>query len=159
MARSQIAAEDKFTDVFARYGHEIDQEFIKNNIPQSARNPDSYRMVAEMVQGRHWRDMAHEEAARLAAIGGTGTVRSTVGSGDFANESLGDALDEAWDAGDQFFSAMKGQGLSKSDVREAARKQGLPIDKWVKMVSGSNVFVAPDGKHVRMSRQMGDDNA
>jgi hypothetical protein len=103
--------------------------------------------------------MAHEEAARLAAIGGAGTVRSVVGPGGFSDETVGDALDEAWDSDAQFFSAMKGQGLNKSDVREAARKQGLPIDKWVKMVSGSNVFVAPDGKHVRMSRQMGDDNA
>lgn len=160
LARSQVATDPNFAQVFSRYGHEIDQEFVRNNIPVTNRTPDSYRMVAEMVQGRHWKEFAREEAVKLASEGvGQGTARSSVGPGNFEGSSGGDALDEAWEDDVSFFSAMRAQGLNKSDVREAARKQGLPIDKWVKMVSGSNVFIAPDGKHVQMRRQIGGENA
>lgn len=160
IARSQIANDPKFSDVFKRYGHEIDQEFIRNGIATAARTPEAYRMVAEMVQGRHWRELAHEEAARLAAGQAPGTVRSSPDGQTFASTPQGDALDQIWDTDAEYFKNARLQGLTKSDVREAAQRQGLPIDKWVKMVTSADVFVAPDGKHVQMRRVMtGEKNA
>lgn len=160
IARSQVANDPKFNDVFKKYGHEIDQEFVRNGIPVANRTPDAYRMVAEMVQGRHWRELAREEAARLAVSGAPATVRSQPGNpGQFDTSPQGDALDQVWDSDHEFFKNARLQGLHKSDVREAARRQGLPIDKWVKMVTSADVFVAPDGKSMQMRRTMGDNNA
>ena len=162
MARAQISNDNKYSEVFDRYGHEIDQEFIKNNIPQTARTPDSYRMVAEMVQGRHWRELARDEASRLAAAGvGAGTARTTLDGVPLIDTGpQGDVLDQMWESDNDFFRSLRAQKLSKSDVREAAQRQGLPIDKWVKIVSGDDVFVAPDGKHVQIRHtHTGESNA
>jgi hypothetical protein len=154
MARSQIAADPEYATTFSRFGHEIDQEFVRNRVPVQNRTPEAYKMVADMVRGRHWKELAREEAQRLAATHAPGTARSSPDSGFSPETPQGDALDQAWDSDHPYFKAVRTQGLNKRDIREAAQRQGLAIDKFVNLVQGSNTIIAPDGKHVQMRREV-----
>lgn len=150
LARNQLASDPEYTDIFAKYGHEIDTEMHSNNIPAQARTPQAYKLVADMVRGRHYKELARAEAERIYASGGPGTVRVGSSPGGIGSDPSGDILDQAWSADEiPYFRSAKAGGTSKADVREAARRQGYAIDEFVKLVSGDDFVVAPDGSNIK----------
>lgn len=152
LARQQLATDAEYKDVFEKYGHEIDSEMHTNHIPPEARTPQAYRVMADMIRGRHYKEMARDEAERLMQITGPGTVRVGASPGTPISSVGGDILDQAWDSDDiTYFKSVRAAGTTKTDVREAARKQGYTIDEFVKLVSGDAFIVAPDGSHIKKS--------
>ena len=151
LARQQLAADPEYNDIFTKYGHEIDMEMQNNNIPPQARTPQAYKIMADMIRGRHYKELARAEAELLLQNRGPGTVRvgSDPGSG-FNDGGAGDTLDRAW-ASDKipYFRSSKAGGLTKADVREAAKRQGYTVDEFVTLVSGDDFVVAPDGSNIK----------
>lgn len=150
LARNQISHDPEYVDLFTKYGHEIDLEMQNNNIPPQARTPQAYKVVADMVRGRHYKELARAEAERLMSEGGPGTVRVGSSPGTPHSAEPGDSLDRAWSSGQVgYFESAKAAGTTKQDVREAAKRQGYTIDQFVKLVSGDDFVVAPDGSNIK----------
>ena len=72
MARSQ-SINGKHKDVWTRFGPEIDEVMTKVP-PQNKADPSMWDQAAEMIAGRHWRDLASAEAERKAGLGAAGTI-------------------------------------------------------------------------------------
>jgi hypothetical protein len=152
LARQQLASDPEYKDIFDKYGHEIDSEMHTNHIPPEARTPQAYRVLADMIRGRHYKELAREEAERLLQVTGPGTVRVGSSPGTPLSAVGGDILDQAWDSDDvQYFKSVRAAGTTKPEVREAARRQGYTIDEFVKLVSGDAFVIAPDGSHIKKS--------
>ena len=150
LARSQLASDPEYNEIFTKYGHEIDMEMQNNNIPPQARTPQAYKIMADMIRGRHYKELARAEADKLLQNRGPGTVRVGSDPGSGFTESAGDVLDQAWAKDNiSYFRSSKAGGLTKADVRMAAKRQGYTIDEFVKLVSGDDFVVAPDGSNIK----------
>lgn len=151
MARQQAANDPAYKEVFDLWGHEVDQEFARNQIGPNQRTPQAYRMVGDIIKGRHVEDLARAQADRILAAGGHApTVRAGTGGAIVASAPVGDAFDIAWEANEiPLIQMAKQHHTSKEDVRTSITRGGYSIDDWLKMMAGDNVFVSPDGKNVR----------
>lgn len=151
MARQQIANDPTYKEVFDKWGHEVDQYFAQQGVGPNQRTPDAYRLVGDVIKGRHVTDLARAEADRiLQASGHASTVRAGTGGVMVPSAPPGDAFDLAWDADEiPLIKMAKQHGTPKDDVRKSITMGGYSVDDWVKMMSGDNVFVSPDGKTVR----------
>jgi hypothetical protein len=128
-------AEQRDTDVFKRYGHEIDAEI--NRLPMEMRNAEAYELAINMVRGKHWRELAREEADRLNSNQGTGLERGA-GAPGMPLPSL-DPLDELFANPPETFKAA---GMTKSDVLNYCQKTGRNVNEYAKSVLGGNVLTA-----------------
>ena len=151
MARQQIANDPEYTDVFSKWGHEVDQEFAKNGVTPNQRTPQAYRLVGDIIRGRHVKDLARAEADRILASGGHApTVRAGVGGELTLSAPPGDAFDQAWEAGEiGIIQAAKYNNVTKEDMRKSIKHTGHTVDEWVKLMSGDNVFISTDGRLTR----------
>ena len=151
LARQQLAADPEYNEIFTKYGHEIDMEMQNNNIPPQARTPQAYKIMADMIRGRHYKELARAEAEKLLENLGPGTVRVGSSPGTaLLGGGAGDSLDQAWENPNiNYFRSSKAGGLTKTDIRDAAAKQGYTIDEFVKLVSGDDFVVAPDGSNIK----------
>ena len=151
MARQQIANDPEYSEVFSKWGHEVDQEFAKNGVTPNQRTPQAYRLVGDIIRGRHVKDLAQAEAARILASGGHApTVRAGVGGELLISAPPGDAFDQAWEAGEiGIIQAAKYNNVTKEDMRKSIKHTGHTVDEWVKLMSGDNVFISSDGRLTR----------
>lgn len=151
MARQQIANDPEYIEVFSKWGHEVDQEFARNGVTPNQRTPQAYRLVGDIIRGRHVTDLARVEAERMLASGGNvPTVRAGTGGELVLSAPPGDAFDQAWDEGEiGIIQAAKYNNVTKEDMRKSIKHTGHTVDEWVKLMSGDNVFVATDGRLTR----------
>lgn len=151
MARQQIANDPEYIEVFSKWGHEVDQEFARNGVTPNQRTPQAYRLVGDIVRGRHVADLARAEAERILASGGhTPTVRAGTGGELVLSAPPGDAFDQAWDEGEiGIIQAAKYNNVTKEDMRKSIKHTGHSVDEWVKLMSGDNVFISSDGRLTR----------
>ncbi len=151
MARQQIANDPIYSEVFSKWGHEVDQEFARNGVAPNQRTPDAYRLVGDIIRGRHVNDLARAEADRILASGGHApTIRAGVGGAMLPSAPPGDAFDQAWEEGKiGLIQAAQYNNVTKEDMRKSIKHTGHTVDEWVKLMSGDNVFVATDGRLTR----------
>ena len=149
MARSNVATDKEYNYVFERYGPEIDLLLETNGVPVQQRTIEAFQMAADVIRGRHYKELAQHEAQALLANAGvqTGTVHGgTMPSGSAG--ASGDALDHLWETEHDYVKSAKGNKLTKRDIREAIKKQGHTVDAFVKLLDNNHMFIAPDGKHI-----------
>jgi hypothetical protein len=151
MARNNVATNPDYAKVFERYGPEIDLLLQENDVEPHRRTIEAFTMAADVIRGRHYKELAQQEAQAILANAGnlTGTVRGGMTPSGGAPIS-GDALDKLWETEHPYVVSAKGNRLSKADVRDAIKVQGHTVDSFVKILDTNNMFIAPDGKHITM---------
>lgn len=138
--QARAMAEQRDADAFRRWGHEIDREL--SALPLEQRNAQAYAMAIDMVRGRHWKELAAEEARTIAASGG-GLERS--GPGGFAGgvTQAVDPLDDLFSKEDHpWVKKAKETGLTKSEVIAYCGKTGRNVNDYVKSILDGNVLTA-----------------
>jgi hypothetical protein len=128
-------AEQRESDVFRRYGHEIDAEI--NRLPMEMRNAEAYELAINMVRGKHWRELAREEADRLNSNQGTGLERGAGAPGMPLPSA--EPLDELFANPPESFKAA---GMTKSDVLNYCQKTGRNVNEYAKSILDGNVLTA-----------------
>ncbi len=129
LARSASKQDPMVSHVWNRYEPEIEAEL--RGIPAHQRSKVLYDKAAEIVQGRHYRELAREEASKLAASSGFMTDRSN-NVGDPAQPSQGDALDTFWKTDHPSVRFSERNGVSKAQVRDFCKKMQISVDQYVK---------------------------
>ena len=108
-------------------------------------------MAAQIIRGRHFKELAKAEAEKIVTqpSSGGGTITGgTAPTGDFAPS--GDALDRFWETDHDFIRSAKANKLTKADLRNAIKETGHTPESYVKMLDSNDMFIAPDGKHITM---------
>ncbi len=151
MARQQIANDPTYKEVYDKWGHEVDQYFAQQGVVPNQRTPDAYRLVGDVIKGRHVTDLARAEADRILQAGGHApTVRAGTGGQMLPSAPPGDAFDQAWEDSElSIIQAAKYNNVTKEDMRKSIKHTGHTVDEWVKLMSGDNVFIATDGRLTR----------
>jgi len=151
MARQQIVNDPVYAEVFSKWGHEVDQYFAQQGVGVNQRTPDAYKLVGDIIRGRHVNDLARDEADRILQSGGHApTIRAGVGGAMLPSAPPGDAFDQAWEDGElSIIQAAKYNNVTKDDMRKSIKHTGHTVDEWVKLMSGDNVFIAADGRLTR----------
>jgi hypothetical protein len=151
MARNTVAGNSEYKEVFHRYGPEIDLLLQQQGVPLHNRTIEAFEMAAQIVRGRHYKELARQEAQQMVAqpSSGSGTIGGgTAPTGDFAPS--GDALDIFWESDHDYVRSAKANKLTKTQVRQAIKETGHTAETFVKMLDNNDMFIAPDGKHITM---------
>ena len=116
--------------LFAKYGMELNMEIAK--LPLGMRTVDNLRMVVDLVQGRHYEDLANERARELAGnmhlsarsdgLGGTGPGGEIL---SLESESLPADYRER----------LQSARVTMETVRSFCRANGMKVEDWFKQAS------------------------
>ena len=143
-ARELSRRDGKNTDIWERYGHEIDREMAK--APMGQRTQANYSMLCDMVRGRHFDELVGAAAPTNPTA--TATLTDTPSGVEAAEESPLDSLF----ASDNFYARrLRDSGLSKAAVRRNLVKMRLSEKQWVDNVLSGQVVITEHGEKQIMS--------
>jgi hypothetical protein len=151
MARNTVAGNPEYQDIFSRYGPEVDLLLQQQGVPLHNRTIEAFEMAAQIIRGRHFKELAKAEAQKIVtqpSAGGGTVTGGTAPTGDFTPS--GDALDIFWETDHDFVRSARSNKLTKSDLRTAIKQTGHTAESYVKMLDSNDMFIAPDGKHITM---------
>lgn len=132
--------DSEYRDVWGKYSAEIEQEMVRNNVPPHMRTKQSWDLVAGIVRGRHYRELADEIATQRLQSGGFGTEGSSnVGT---TTQSNPDGLAAFWASDHSWVVKAKNNGMSTADVRKYIAAQGITEEKWVEDMTKGRSFSA-----------------
>lgn len=137
IARDSARRDPDDADVWAEYGHEIDQEMLR--VPLQARaNPDAWKTAASYVAGRHRKEMMQKAVERHGAQRhDSGTISSDGGIPPGANGSagaIGDEIDQLFHEDHPAVERFKKQGMNAQRVRAHAAAMGHSAEKYAEML-------------------------
>jgi hypothetical protein len=130
----------EYKDVWSKYGSEIEQEMVRNNVPAHMRTKQAWDLVAKLVRGNHWRELATELADQRLQGGGFGTEGSSAVGGSPA--SAGDPLSTFWNSGSAWVEKAKATGMTLQSLRAHITRQGIPEQQWVDDMNKGRSFSA-----------------
>lgn len=116
LARMAASRDPEMSDIWSRYGHEIDMEIA--GVPEYNRTVDLYAKAAEIVRGRHWRDFVSTEAQRLAAQPGGTLERGSSTPAPGTPTTPSDPIDALFAEADHpAVVKFRNTGVTANDVR------------------------------------------
>lgn len=128
-----------YSDVWRRWEPEIEAELA--GIPLHERNRLLYDKAAEIVQGRHWRDLAREEAEKMAASGGgSGTERTHGGGGYGAGMPANDPIETFLNSDHPYAKATVANGVKAADVRAHCAMMKITPDEWLQNAQAGSLI-------------------
>lgn len=141
MARNASRSDPEYADVWASYGHEIDLEMAKASVEMRA-NPDMWKLAADLVAGRHRKELARKEAERIAAsMPDAGTLDGSGGIPSAAPPAS-DPLAALWRERPDIAEAYERDGLPLEKVRAHALARGLNLEKFAESIRNRHVIHA-----------------
>lgn len=128
------------TDVFDKWGHEVDQ--IVANVPIAQRSPELYNQAVKMVKANHVEELAQERAQQLMQAG-PGLEAGGQHADPFAATDA-----EGNDVWSKFEQSEVGQKitarLTKRQITELCDKAGIGIVEYADMVARNTATIDPD---------------
>lgn len=135
----ESARRGKYSDVWKRYEPEILAEVQRVTDPR-LHSIELYETAAEIVQGRHWRDFAREEAERMLASGAMGTERSASPGSPFSAPTPSDKLDEAWKSDHPYFERARQNFRTSQEFREhITHTLKRPVNQFVDAILAQEI--------------------
>lgn len=133
----QLAKQDAdVADVFQSYEQEIVAEMA--NIPQNQRTVDAWKTAAELVAGRHRKELAQQEAERLAAEQQQPSPTNRQGGGQAAPDerSYRDEIDKFWhnNPDHEYVRFAKQNDVTPADLRSRARAMDMEPAQFVELI-------------------------
>lgn len=124
MARSAARSDPERSDVWEKYAAEIDMEMSRVGLEQRA-SVDAWNMAADLVAGRHRRELAQDYAERAAARPDTGMEGADGGPAPGAPQrSSLDPLGQLFADDDPAVASLRERGMTEAKVRENLPKMG-----------------------------------
>lgn len=150
-ARELSRRDPRNSDIWERYGHEIDREAAQ--LPMSQRNKRAYDWIADMVAGRHRHDLAQNERATAA-----NPTASSTPTAEPQQPTPASPLDSIWNSDNFYIRRLKDMGMTKNAIREQMKKMRKTEKQWVEMVEQGQLVISSDGKkqHVASSIASGE---
>ena len=140
MARNEARRDAERADVWAEYSGEIDAAMA--NVPIEQRTIDAWNMAADIVAGRHRKELATKMADRFVAErSDTGTISASGGLPIGGRQASGDALDELFQSDHPSVARMKALGKTADDVARTASAMGHTRESYANLLRGSSVVV------------------
>lgn len=142
LARESASRNVKHEKAFNKFGAEIDAELAK--LPPVARiDPNMWGQAADLVAGRHWRELAREEAARLAQ---QSAYDLTAGGNAVASGAqTGDKLSQLWRENSPYVQWAKSARVTEEMMRRRAEAEGKTPDEYAESLQRSERFHAVGG--------------
>lgn len=137
MARDACRRDPEYADVWDAYAPEIDA--LMQRVPmQNRADPKSWQQAAEMVAGRHRKELARKEAERLAAEGNLGATISGDATTPGADSGPSrDAISQLFADDHPAIQKFKEQGISAQKVRSHGVQMGHSPDEYAKILTGA----------------------
>jgi hypothetical protein len=144
-AKELSQGDPKLKDVWDKYSEEIDSLASSPSISPALRtNKRFWDKTAELVRSNHFDDFVAAKASEMqASLAGTSLEG---GSGGVRGSPADDANADSWkliEGND--YGRMLIERYGRAGVRENATKLGIPLDRYAKMVSETNVVRDPRG--------------
>lgn len=139
-ARWQSTNDPEFSEVWRKYGHEIDALAMK--VPVHQRDTNAYNTIANMVRGQHVNDFIEDRARALIASGGFGTERAAPNAG-MPTQSLS-ALDRLFDAKSDHPQSVRYRtnNTSRADFLKYCGAMGKDPEAHANEILGGQVLAA-----------------
>ena len=140
MARSEAQRNPEYADIWKRYAPEIDA--VMQTVPLNNRgNVDLWNQAAEMVAGKHYRELAKAEAERLVASGDSGMIPTGGVPSTSASATLS-PIDALFAKNDPAIQKFKDAGISATQVKGFASSMGHTEAAYAEMLtSNKNIRV------------------
>lgn len=133
IARDASKRDPERSDVWDSYEPEIMAEMQKLP-PQQKASVDAWNLAVDLVAGRHRRELAQQEAQKLAANRDTGTVSANDPAPDPTAGGSRDAIDELFANDHPAIQRYKDNGISKDRVKKQATHMGRSIDEYAELL-------------------------
>jgi hypothetical protein len=138
LARSSSMQDPKFSEVWRRWGHEIDAQMA--NTPADMRTVENYNLVAQFVKSNHIDELAEERAQKMLNSGGLGLERGANAGGAPVAPSVS-PLDELFGKADHpWVQKAKDSGMGIRDIREQLPKMGYTEQQFVESILKDQSF-------------------
>jgi hypothetical protein len=131
IARNASRSDPEYSDVWSEYAPEIDALMASLPVEQRA-NPQMWNQAAEMVAGRHRKELARKLAERLAASpSDTGTI-STDGVGDSTGRAApSDPIDRLFSEHPEIAERYRANGVDAAKLRSHLATMGRDPAQFV----------------------------
>jgi hypothetical protein len=138
--RFMSANDPEYRDVWGKYSSEIEQEMVRNNVPPQMRNKQAWDLVAGIVRGRHYRELADEYATQRMQNSGLGLESgSNAGS---VTVSAPDTVATFLTSDHYEAQRLRARGIDANSVRKYIANAGITEQQWVEDVSKGRSFGA-----------------
>lgn len=134
-------ADPQYADVWKKYAGEIEQEMVRNKVPPHAQTKDAWDLLAGIVQGRHYRELADEIANQRLNAGGFGTESGSQ-AGQSGSGGGGGSLESFWAADSAWVQKAKASEMTLQSLRAHILRQGISEEKWVEDMTKGRSFSA-----------------
>lgn len=138
LARDTASRDASMAEVWSKYGPEIDMTMT--NVPmQNRADVAMWRQAAELVAGKHYKELARGEAERLASTADSGMLSSGGGVGT-ASPTSGDPIDRLFADDHPSIQAFKRIGKSAADIRQHALTMGHSSEAYAEMLKNKRTL-------------------
>jgi hypothetical protein len=138
LARDTASKDPAMAEVWSKYGPEIDMTMA--NVPiQNRADMSMWRQAAELVAGKHYKELARGEAERLAATGDSGMLPSG-GSLGGTSPASADPIDRLFIDNHASIQAFKAIGKSSAEVRAHASAMGHSSEEYAEMLKNKRTL-------------------
>jgi hypothetical protein len=125
-------------EVWSKYGPEIDMTMT--NVPiQNRADVNMWRQAAELVAGKHYKELARSEAERLASTADSGMLSSGSGVGTAPSVSS-DPIDQLFAENHPSIQPFKSIGKSAADIRQHALAMGHSSEAYAEMLKNKRTL-------------------
>lgn len=140
MARDAASRDPSTAEVWKRYGPEIDATMAAVPL-QNRADVNMWRQAAELVAGKHYRELARLEAERLASTSDGGILPTGgIGGGGTAGGGSLDPIDKLFAEDHPSIQAFKAIHKSASDVRAHAAAMGHTPEAYAEMLKSKRTL-------------------
>lgn len=135
----------KWQNVWSRYGPEIESLVAANtqHAPAARASKDLWDQAAEIVQGRHYQELAEDLVQRRMASQPTLERGGSVAGG--VPQTPVDKLDELWQGSSAWVRSCKENDISPAMIRAHCEKRGIPIEDYVAQVQRAGMIRSEKG--------------
>jgi len=141
LARDASARDTRWTDVWRRFGPEIDALVATNTVqnPVARTQKSLWDQAAEIVQGRHYRELAAEEVERQRAQPAPSSTVRPSDNGYAPNYTVTstDGLDELFASNDAWAVSAREADMNPTMIREYCAKRNIPVETYIKQIKQS----------------------
>jgi len=140
LARDAAMRDEERRDVWRRYGPEIDAVMAPLPAQQRA-DVNMWKQAAELVAGRHFKELARAEAERLMQTGETGMLPT--GGAPSTPSKPSDPIEALFAERHPAIQSFLDEGISADKVRKHAAAMGHSPDAYAEMLRNKRTLRVP----------------